>query len=239
MKSVLIFPIKSYSERVPGKNFKVINGKWGERPLYQHFPMTCKQAGVFDKIVIDTDSQEIREWAKSQGIDVLTRISHLATNEANGNDLLRVHRTIYDDYDFLWQGFVTTPFISAETVKDIYFQLTYDRSHMNDSIMTCRQLKGFFWSHDGRPLHHRPDVMPRSQDLAPIFQERHGLFGITRKAFDITRTRAGAKPYPYVLPDNEDVDIDWPSDLVSLQQQKLGHNKPVDFSAGDSHLGCA
>ena len=55
MKTACFIPIKSNSERVPGKNFRLLNGK----KLYEYICEHIKEADVFDDIFIDTNSEEI------------------------------------------------------------------------------------------------------------------------------------------------------------------------------------
>ena len=55
MKTACFIPIKAHSERVPGKNLRVLNGK----KLYQYICENVKTADVFDAVFIDTNSEEI------------------------------------------------------------------------------------------------------------------------------------------------------------------------------------
>ena len=229
MKSILFIPIKEHSERIPRKNFAVIGG----RPLYQIFPMTAKKAGVFELVVIDTDSDEITEWAQAAGLHVMRRAPGMASNEANGNTLLRHHVEMCPGYDAYWQGFITVPGITADTIRRMHYALSIARNNPSvgtwdniDSVMTVRQQMGFFWSYDGQPINHRPEVMPRSQDLPVLYQERHGLFGILASAYERTRCRAGVRPMFWSLSDAEDGDLDWPNDLEALRA-KAGCNPTI------------
>ena len=68
MKTACFIPIKKNSERVPGKNFRVLNG----RKLYEYISEHVKQANVFDDVYIDTNSEEIDveygQWKRFAGI---------------------------------------------------------------------------------------------------------------------------------------------------------------------------
>ena len=56
MPSVIAFvPARSGSERVPGKNVRPLAG----HPLLAYAIETARQAGVFDRVVCSTDSEEI------------------------------------------------------------------------------------------------------------------------------------------------------------------------------------
>lgn len=63
MRTACFIPIKSNSERVPGKNFRILNGK----KLYEYIIQNVLQANVFDDIYIDTNSEEIVQYAQSLG----------------------------------------------------------------------------------------------------------------------------------------------------------------------------
>ena len=62
MKTACFIPIKANSVSVPGKNFRVVNGK----KLYEYICEHVKAANVFDDVYIDTNSQEISEYAVLQ-----------------------------------------------------------------------------------------------------------------------------------------------------------------------------
>ena len=59
MKTVAIIPIKQKSERVPGKNLRLV----GEKPLYQYLLDKLSSCN-FDEVFIDSDSEEIKEYSK-------------------------------------------------------------------------------------------------------------------------------------------------------------------------------
>ena len=63
MKTACFIPIKSNSERVPGKNFRLLNGK----KLYEYICEHILQAAVFDDVFVDTNSEEITEYAQNMG----------------------------------------------------------------------------------------------------------------------------------------------------------------------------
>ena len=101
MKTACFIPIKANSERVKGKNLRVLNGK----PLYQYISEHVQEADVFDDVFIDTNSQEVSDYALSMGFKVIERLPELAQNTANGNDLIVHHFELYPDYDYYFQLF--------------------------------------------------------------------------------------------------------------------------------------
>ena len=109
-KIVAIVPIKKKSERVKGKNFRLVNGK----PLYKYLLQKLKKCNFTD-IYVDTDSLEIKNYSKKMDYKVIDRIPSLSKNTANGNDLLNYHGKIINA-DFYFQLFITSPLLKIKTI---------------------------------------------------------------------------------------------------------------------------
>ena len=199
-------PIKTNSERVPGKNFRILNGK----KLYQFICEHVKQAKVFDDVYIDTNSKEIAEYALSMGFHHIERKPELALNTANGNDLLIHHYEMFPNYDYYFQLFATAPFLQPESIKTCCEMLV--NSGEFDSCFTAVKNHGFYW-YQGMPVNYRPEILPRSQDMIPVIEETTGLYGLTNESLRKYRCRVGRKPYIHYLNKFEAVDINTEEDL--------------------------
>jgi len=195
------------SERVPGKNFRPIKGI----PLYQYF--LDKMSGCdFDKVYVDTDSEEIAEYAQDQGLGFIPRLPHLAESDANGNDLLNYHSTILDA-DYYFQLFITSPLLKATTINECIRVL---QSGNCDSVLSTKSIYTWFWFKK-QPVNYDPQVLPRSQDAEPIIMETTGLYGITKDALLERRSRIGKNPYFFEVTDPEAIDLDTNYDFRLLE----------------------
>ena len=67
MSIACFIPIKAMSERVPGKNLRMLNGK----KLYEYIAEHAIEADAFDDIYIDTNSPEIASYCIGKGIKVI------------------------------------------------------------------------------------------------------------------------------------------------------------------------
>lgn len=206
MKTAVFIPIKANSERVPGKNFRVLNGK----KLYEYVCEHVKQAEVFDDVYIDTNSDEIAAYAKEQGFLVIERKPELAKNSANGNDLLVYHYEQYPDYDYYFQLFATAPYLQPETIRECFNKLVSSEEY--DSCFTATKNHGFYWLADN-PVNYRPGILPRSQDMLPVIEETTGLYGIMKNSLERYRCRIGRRPYIHIVSKFEAVDINTEEDL--------------------------
>lgn len=206
MKIACFIPIKANSERVPGKNLRVLNGK----KLYEYISEHVKSADVFDEVYIDTNSTEIAEYAEKMGFQVIVRREDLARNTANGNDLLVYHYEQYPQYDYYFQLFATAPYLQSQTMRECVNYLTSSEEY--DSCFTATENHGFYWLNEN-PINYRPGILPRSQDMLAVVEESTGLYGITREALEKYRCRIGKKPYIHIVNKFEAVDINTEEDL--------------------------
>lgn len=206
MKTACFIPIKANSERVPGKNLRILNGK----KLYQYVSEHVKEAGVFDDIYIDTNSHEIADFAEEMDFNVIERKAELAQNTANGNDLLMYHFETYPDYDYCFQLFATAPYMQAKTIRTCFNKLISSEKY--DSCFTAIENHSFYWF-AGTPINYRPGILPRSQDMVPVVEETTGLYGISRESLKRYRCRIGKNPYIHFVSKFEAVDINTEEDL--------------------------
>ena len=64
--AIALIGARSGSERVPGKNVRPLAG----HPLLAYAIATARQAGVFERVVVSTDSEAIADVARWYGADV-------------------------------------------------------------------------------------------------------------------------------------------------------------------------
>tara|TARA_B100000029_G_scaffold505697_1_gene586823 strand:+ start:5082 stop:5738 length:657 start_codon:yes stop_codon:yes gene_type:complete len=207
-KTVAIVPIKSKSERIPGKNLKRINGI----PFYQFLLRKLKYC-KFDDVYIDTDNNEIKLYAKKNNFKVINRLKRLAAKNANGNDLLNYHSKIISA-DFYFQLFVTSPLLSVNSINKSIKILKNNKKI--DSILTSKSVYTWYWF-KGKPVNYNPRTLPRSQDALPVVYETTGLYGIKKRSLKKYKSRIGVKPYFLEVDDEEAIDIDNKKDLEYLK----------------------
>ena len=199
MKRVAIVPIKQKSERVVGKNFRMV----GKKPLYRYLLDRLNNCN-FDEVYVDSDSEEIRNYCEQMNYRFIERKPELALNTANGNDLLNYHAEIIQA-ELYFQLFITSPLLKNESINNCIQILS--ESKTNDSVLTVNSIYTWFW-YDGKPVNYNPQILPRSQDAKPLMMETTGLYGITRKALLNRRARIGDTPYFYEVEEFESIDLD-------------------------------
>lgn len=82
---VAFIPARAGSKRLPGKNLLNFNG----HPLIAETILQAKESGIFDKIIVSTDSEEIAEVSRKFGAEVpFLREGMLAGDEAKTIDVV-------------------------------------------------------------------------------------------------------------------------------------------------------
>ncbi|MDO8492841.1 MAG: acylneuraminate cytidylyltransferase family protein [bacterium] len=65
-KNLAIIPARGGSKGIPGKNIKIFHGK----PLIAYAIEQAKEAGLFDRIIVDTEDDKIAAVAKEYGAEI-------------------------------------------------------------------------------------------------------------------------------------------------------------------------
>ena len=118
MKNLCTICMREGSKGVPNKNLRELNGK----PLMAYTIEQANESGLFNHVVVSTDSRKLAEIAKSSGAEVwFLRSAELATDEASKlpairNALLESEKYYGHQFDFLVDLDVTSP---LRIVKDI------------------------------------------------------------------------------------------------------------------------
>jgi L-alanine-DL-glutamate epimerase-like enolase superfamily enzyme/CMP-N-acetylneuraminic acid synthetase len=114
-KLVALVPARSGSERVPGKNIRPLGG----HPLLAYAIETALQSGVFERVVVSTDSEAIAEVACWYGADVpFLRPAEFATSTSPDIEWLAytVER-LPEEYDAFAIVRATNPFRGPDVVR--------------------------------------------------------------------------------------------------------------------------
>lgn len=215
MKVIAIIPIKHHSSRIPGKNYRLMNGK----PLCYHILNTLVSLGnKIDKIIVDTDSDTIKEIIgnepKFDNIIIYNRPEKLRDSEMSTNVLLlNVITDLNLDADMYLHTHCTNPLLEANTInKCIYFMIENNAKY--DSLFTVNKMHTRLYNCDFTPMNHNPQKLIPTQNLDPIYEENSCLYLVKKDALLKYKRRIGIKPYLFSISKLESQDIDWEEDFI-------------------------
>lgn len=207
--TVAIVPMRHHSERVPGKNYRLLAGI----PLYHHIVRTLDAVPEIDVIVIDTDSDFIIDDCMKNfpQVQVLLRPENLRDGAIAMNDVL-LNTLAQIDADIVLQTHSTNPFLQADTVSAT-LKLFKNPDRDYDSIFSVTRLQARIWDANTQPINHDPSVLLRTQDLAPLFIENSCFFVFTPQLLRVGGNRIGVRPLMVEMSPLEAVDIDTEEDF--------------------------
>ena len=84
--SLCLIPARGGSKRIPRKNVRLFNGK----PMIAWSIKVAQDTGVFDRVIVSTDDQEIAQTAADYGAEVpFTRPANYSDDDATTIDVVR------------------------------------------------------------------------------------------------------------------------------------------------------
>tara|TARA_Y100000991_G_scaffold215309_1_gene205313 strand:- start:1740 stop:2423 length:684 start_codon:yes stop_codon:yes gene_type:complete len=216
VKITAIIPIKDISTRVPGKNFRSMNGK----PLFFYIINTLIHIEKIDNIVIDTNSptifNEVPILFKSymNKIILYNRPKHLCPGNVATNDLLiNVVNDLNLDSDYYLQTHVTNPLLRKETIEKS-IDTFLSKKDEYESLFSVRVHHTRFYNKDGCDMNHNRFKLIPTQDLDPIYEENSCIYIFNKHVLNKYNARIGKKALLFPMDDIESQDIDWENDFI-------------------------
>lgn len=209
-KIIALVPMRHHSQRVPGKNYRLLAGK----PLYEHILSTLLQCPEITQIVVDTDSPDIIKGIEQKfpTIKVLLRPEHLRADEISMNEILLYDTSEYPA-DLYLQTHSTNPLVKPETFSKAIHAFV-DSYPVYDSLFAVTRLQVRLWDKGGKPINHNPDILLQTQDLPPIYEENSCFYLFTRSILEARRNRLGNRPCLFEISRDEAWDIDEEDDFL-------------------------
>ena len=204
MKVVAFLPAKGTSERIESKNLKLINGK----PLFLHTLEKICDCDFIDEVYLDSESDEILEYAPYLRYIPLKRDPVLANNKTDG------HQMFYNEVrqveaDIYIQILGTSPFISPKTIKKGIDILVEQEEY--DSVVLMKVDKEYLWK-DGQPVYDKFHI-PNSGTLSDTIIESMGLYIVRSETAHRTKMRYGDNAYMLTADAVETIDVNYPDEF--------------------------
>ena len=204
MKTVAFVPIRLNSQRVEGKNLRLLGGE----PLMTYLLRSLIGAKNIDEVYVYCSNTAIKEYLP-EGVKFLQRDERLDSNTTLG-------REIYDAFtreveaDIYVLAHATSPFIKTHTIEDAVAKV---QSGDYDSAFSAEKIQTFAWW-QGQPLNYSFENVPRTQDLEPLLVETSAFFIFQRELWMEHHRRIGFRPYAAITDRIESIDIDNPDDFL-------------------------
>ncbi len=204
MKITALVPMRHHSQRVPGKNYRLLAGK----PLFHHIIETLLACPEISDIVVDTDSQPVMDGLRQHfpTVHVIDRPEHLRSDTIPMNEIL-AYDTAQVEADLYLQTHSTNPLLRPSSISNAIqaLQASYPAY---DSLFSVTRLQTRLWDQLGRAINHNPAILLQTQDLPPVYEENSCLYIFSRHILLDRRNRLGERPLMFEIDPAEAWDID-------------------------------
>jgi CMP-N-acetylneuraminic acid synthetase len=204
LKLVALVPMRHHSQRVPGKNYRLLAGK----PLFHHIIETLLAVPEINEIAVDTDSDPVIDGLRQyfSKVRIILRPEAMRAADVPMNEIL-IHDTEQVPAEYYIQTHSTNPLLKADTVSHA-IQTFYANYPAYDSLFSVTRLQSRFYDQQGQAINHNPGELIQTQHLSPIYEENSCLYIFTRQNLLERRHRIGGHAYMFEIERAEAWDID-------------------------------
>lgn len=207
MKFTALLPLKAESQRVPNKNFKLLNNK----ALFKWILEKLISIKYIDQIIINTDATT--KVRNNLGKNINKKILIKNRKKKLRGNKVSMNRIIEDDlYDSKNENILmthaTNPLLTKRFIIDCINEYKISVVKNYDSLVTFDQFYGRFFDHNYKPINHSEGQLIQTQDLKPLYFENSNLYLFSKKSFKTKKNRIGNKPKFMISPKEISLDID-------------------------------
>lgn len=215
MSIIAIITARGGSKRIPRKNIKKFMG----RPMLGYAVEAAQKSGLFDRIMVSTDDDEIAAVARKLGAEVPFLRSKctsddFATTYDVIEEVLLEYKKRGENFDEVCCIYPCVPFLTAQSLLAAHAELAAD---VNSVEPICEYPVPVEWAHtideNGFLVPRSPQaLLIRSQDLAPCYYDV-GMFYFARTREALAEGSLLPTPLrPFIMDVRECQDIDTMAD---------------------------
>ncbi len=212
MTNIAIIPARSGSKRVRDKNIRLLRGK----PLIAYSIEAALKSGLFDEVMVSTDSEVYAQTAKAYGAEVpFMRRQETASDTAGSWDMVeevlggyRKRGRTFDTFCLLQP---TSPLRTADDIRNAY-RLYHEKADFA-VVSVCEAEHSPLWCGrlpDNREFTNFFDRDSEAQrEEGGVFYRLNGaIYIVSIKRFGEERFLYQEGSYAYVMSQERSVDID-------------------------------
>ncbi len=216
-----VIPARGGSKRIPGKNIRLFSGK----PLINYSIEAAINSQLFDKVIVSTDSEEIKALSISLGAEVpFLRPEHLS-NDVVGTRPVTNHAIEYCREHFFDPEHVCCIYATAPFLEQSYLKKGLEALEANKQLDFAFSVTTFPFPVQRALLKDADGVKPmmpefinkRSQDLEEVYHDAGQFYWGTGEAWLSSKVVFSANSYPVVLPRHLVQDIDTQEDWIRAE----------------------
>lgn len=226
MGALAVIVARGGSKRIPRKNIKEFCGK----PIISYSIQAALEADCFDKVMVSTDDEEIKEIAEEYGAEVpfmrsIKTSNDYATTAEVLLEVLAEYQRRKMEFQTLCCIYPTAPFVNGKKLNEAMQILNEGDS---DSVIPVVSFsyppQRGFQVRDNRLLYQYPEYKTaRSQDLENIYHDAGQFYCMKVSRFKDSEQIVMENTAPYLVEELEvqDIDnfVDW--ELAEIKYKRM------------------
>jgi len=155
-----MIPARIGSTRFKMKNLAMLNGK----PMIAYAIIAALSSKVFDRVIVNSDSDVFRSIAEEYGAEFYLRPEHLGGSSVKSDDVVQDFINKYPSDVVVWEN----PIAPLQTIEDIRNTIQYFLSNDLDSLFTVKE-EQIQCVYENKPINYiEQDKFAQTQDLTPV-----------------------------------------------------------------------
>ena len=233
-KVVAIIPARGGSKRIPYKNIRNFHGK----PIIAWSIIAAKKSGIFDDIIVSTDSQRIADVANKYGaITPFIRPDSISDDFTGTNDVIKHAAKWYienvGDIDYICGIYPTAPFLTSSALVDGFHRLVNSNAAFVFSAVGYSYpiQRAFLISKNDRvQMLNKENISKRSQDLEKSYHDAGQFYWGLTSSFINNLNLYSDESIPMILPAHLAHDIDDEEDWKYAEMLYAGYKQNVKIN---------
>lgn len=213
MKNLAIIPARSGSKGLRDKNIKLLAGK----PLLAHTIQTAINSGMFDTVMVSTDSEEYAKISRLFGAEVPFLRSEITSSDTASSwevvaEVLENYKDLGKEFDTFMLLQPTSPLRTTLNIKDAYNELIWRSAKSIISVcevdhapLQCNtlpddnSLSGFI---------NKETKGKRRQDMPTYYRFNGAIYLSYVDFFELNHDIYREKCFAYIMNKRDSIDID-------------------------------
>lgn len=221
-KAIAIITARGGSKRIPKKNIKEFCGK----PIIAYSIRAALDSGIFDEVMVSTDSEEIAEIARAYGAKVpFMRSAKTSDDFATTADVLMEVLERYQEmgrtFDVMSCIYPTAPFVTPQKLQSAYDTLTKEQAVMAMPVVAFSYPPQRSYVLNGNMLEMKwkENYNKRSQDLEKMYHDAGQFYMYQVESYVRLKGRIDQSIVPVIVDEMEVQDIDNETDWKLAEQK--------------------
>ena len=166
-KIIAMIPARAGSKRLANKNLALLNGK----PLIYYAIKAAKDSNIFDKIVINSDSEIYSKISKRYNVDFYKRPKFLGGSNIKSDDVVLDFIKKNSCETIVWVNSIAPMQTSSEIIKCVNY---FIKKKLNSLITTVEKKAHFLIQNKPINFNSR-NKFAKTQDLVPLQEMVYSL----------------------------------------------------------------